>query len=59
MMAAPAKKKSHTLANTPANRAEIVGIIESKLGPVGKGHHESHRKEHLMAWLKKKGSSAS
>lgn len=36
-----------------ADKGKIVDAIEAKLGPVGPGHHNSHRSEHLMQWLKK------
>lgn len=37
---------------TPKEQA-IIGNIEKRLGPVGKGHHNSHRTEALLRWLKK------
>lgn len=37
---------------TPAEKARIQAI-EKKLGPVGKGHHNSHRTEALLRWLRK------
>lgn len=45
---------------TPAE-TNIISKIETRLGPVGKGHHNSHRTAALLAWLKahekdKKGS---
>lgn len=55
-MAAPQKKRGE-IPNTPANRGAIVDRIENKLGPVGAGHHESHRREHLMQWLAQKGKA--
>jgi hypothetical protein len=36
-----------------AKENAIVRNIEKKLGPVGKGHHNSHRTEALLRWLKK------
>lgn len=32
----------------------IIARIEARLGPVGKGHHNAHRTEHLREWLRKK-----
>lgn len=40
------------LPKTPSNNAAIVARIENKLGPVGKGHHNSHRTAALLKWLK-------
>jgi hypothetical protein len=40
-------------AETPKERAIIAGI-EHRLGPVGKGHHNSHRTAALLKWLKQK-----
>lgn len=37
-----------------ARENEIVGRIEARLGPVGKGHHNSHRTAALLKWLQKK-----
>lgn len=37
---------------TPEEKAKIEAI-EKRLGPVGKGHHNTHRTAHLLAWLKK------
>lgn len=45
------------LPDTPGNRAAIVALIEKKKGPVGKGHHESHRRDHLMQWLAQKNQT--
>jgi hypothetical protein len=36
---------------TPAEMA-IIKKIESRQGPVGKGHHNSHRTAALAKWLK-------
>jgi len=36
---------------TPEERSRIQGI-EQKLGPVGKGHHNSHRTAALLKWLR-------
>lgn len=36
---------------TPREKA-ILAAIENKLGPVGKGHHESHRSTHILEWLR-------
>jgi hypothetical protein len=36
-----------------AKENAIIGNIEKKLGPVGKGHHNSHRTAALLRWLKK------
>lgn len=36
---------------TPEEKARIVAI-ERKLGPVGKGHHNSHRTAALLKWLR-------
>lgn len=36
---------------TPKEKA-IIGNIEKKLGPVGPGHHNSHRTAALLKWLK-------
>lgn len=36
---------------SPAEAAIIAGI-EKRKGPVGKGHHNSHRTTALLAWLK-------
>lgn len=44
------------LPYTPGNNAAIVARIENAKGPVGPGHHNSHRTNHLMEWLKKKES---
>jgi len=38
---------------TAKNNTEIVDRIENKLGPVGKGHHNSHRTAHIVEWLQK------
>ena len=32
--------------------AAIIGNIEKRLGPVGPGHHNSHRTAALLRWLK-------
>ena len=56
-MAAP--KKRGELPNTAANRGAIIDRIENKLGPVGPGHHNSHRTAHLREWLNKKSKSKS
>lgn len=40
------------MAETPKEKA-IIGNIEKKLGPVGAGHHNSHRTEALLRWLQK------
>jgi hypothetical protein len=37
-----------------AKEDAIIRRIEAKLGPVGKGHHNSHRTEALMKWLREK-----
>jgi hypothetical protein len=44
------------LPKTPENNKAIVARIENKLGPVGKGHHNSHRTAALMKWLQEKES---
>jgi hypothetical protein len=59
---APAKGKvpphGGKIPNNGKNDAEIIAAIENKLGPVGAGHHNSHRTANLAAWLKaKRGSS--
>lgn len=36
-----------------AKEQAIVSNIEKKLGPVGKGHHNSHRTAALLKWLEK------
>jgi hypothetical protein len=38
---------------TPQEKAKIVAI-ERRLGPVGKGHHNSHRTAALLKWLQSK-----
>jgi hypothetical protein len=38
---------------TPSENKTISGI-EKRLGPVGKGHHNSHRTAALLKWLRKK-----
>lgn len=40
---------------TPGEKDRIAAI-EKRLGPVGKGHHNSHRTAALLKWLKKKES---
>jgi hypothetical protein len=40
------------IPKTPKNNNRIVDAIENKLGPVGAGHHESHRRRALMKWLR-------
>lgn len=42
------------LPKTAKNNDAIISRIENKLGPVGKGHHESHRRAALLKWLKSK-----
>lgn len=32
----------------------IINKIETRLGPVGKGHHNSHRTAALLKWLRQK-----
>ena len=36
---------------TPEEKARITAI-ERRLGPVGKGHHNSHRTAALLKWLR-------
>jgi len=48
----PGKKLPMTKANNPA----IIAKIENKLGPVGPGHHNSHRTAALLRWLNSKES---
>lgn len=38
------------MAETPKEKA-IIGNIEKRLGPVGPGHHNSHRTAALLRWL--------
>jgi hypothetical protein len=54
----PKKKSGGEIPNTKANRSAIIDRIENKLGPVGKGHHESHRRAHLSEWLAQKGKKS-
>jgi hypothetical protein len=39
--------------------AAIIGRIETRLGPVGKGHHNAHRTEKLLEWLRDSGKRTS
>ena len=32
--------------------SQTIGKIETRLGPVGKGHHNSHRTAALLKWLR-------
>lgn len=48
------KPSSKQLPKTGKNNAAIIAAIENKLGPVGKGHHNSHRTAALEKWLREK-----
>lgn len=45
------------MAKATAKESAIIGNIETRLGPVGKGHHNSHRTAALLDWLKAKEKS--
>lgn len=42
------------LPYTPKNNDEITQRIENAKGPVGPGHHNSHRTANIQAWLQQK-----
>lgn len=53
------KKSPNYLDKTKANNKQIVAMIEAKKGPVGPGHHNSHRTAAILKWLdakEKKGN---
>ncbi|HWT40076.1 MAG TPA: hypothetical protein VN081_02290 [Dongiaceae bacterium] len=50
------KRSPNFLDKTKANNSKIVQMIEAKKGPVGPGHHNSHRTAAIMKWLNSKES---
>lgn len=48
------KHSPNFLDKTKANNTAIVAMIEKKKGPVGPGHHNSHRTAALLKWLDSK-----
>lgn len=42
------------MAGETPKEAAIIAKIENRLGPVHKGHHNSHRTEALLKWLRAK-----
>lgn len=58
-MAVTKNQNPDYLPKTKANNQRIVELIEAKKGPVGKGHHNSHRTAAIMRWLDKQESKKS
>lgn len=40
------------MAKMTAKEKGVIDNIEKRLGPVGKGHHNSHRTAALLKWLR-------
>lgn len=55
---ADVKRSPNFLDKTKANNSRIVDMIEAKKGPVGPGHHNSHRTAAIMKWLSSKESGS-
>jgi len=47
------QKPADYLPKKPGNNEAIVAMVEKDKGPVGPGHHNSHRTAAIMSWLEK------